>query len=40
MRNEFLTTLPENLSSVSKQNLIKSVKSMYRAKGTTTMKYF
>ena len=36
MRNEFLTTLPENLSgSVSKQNLIKSVKSMYRAKGTT-----
>ena len=36
MRNEFLTTLPENLSSsVSKQNLIKSVKAMYRAKGTT-----
>ena len=35
MRNEFLTTLPENLSgSISKRNLIKNVKSMYRAKGT------
>jgi hypothetical protein len=34
-RNEFLNTLPENLSSgVNKRNLIKNVRSLYRAKGT------
>jgi len=34
-RNEFLNSLPENLnSSVNKRNLIKNVKSLYRAKGT------
>ena len=34
-RNEFLNTLPENLAtSVNKRNLIKNVKSLYRAKGT------
>ena len=34
-RNEFLNTLPESLSSsVNKRNLIKNVKSLYRAKGT------
>jgi len=34
-RNEFLNTLPETLSSgVNKRNLIKNVKSLYRAKGT------
>jgi hypothetical protein len=35
-RNEFLNTLPETLNSgVSKRNLIKNVKSLYRAKGTS-----
>jgi len=34
-RNEFLTTLPENLNSnVNKRNLIKNVKSLYQSKGT------
>ena len=34
-RNEFLTTLPENLNtSVNKRNLIKNIKSLYQAKGT------
>ena len=34
-RNEFLNSLPENLNSgVNKRNLIKNVKSLYRAKGT------
>src|SRR6056300_297975 len=34
-RNEFLKTLTENLnSSVNKRNLIKNVRSLYRAKGT------
>src|SRR6056300_729539 len=34
-RNEFLNTLPENLSTgVDKRKLIKNVKSLYRAKGT------
>ena len=34
-RNEFLNTLPESLdSNVNKRNLIKNVKSLYRAKGT------
>src|SRR6056300_99204 len=34
-RNEFLNTLPENLNSgVNKRNLIKNVRSLYRAKGT------
>src|SRR5210317_2035594 len=34
-RYEFLNTLPENLAtSVNKRNLIKNVKSLYRAKGT------
>ena len=34
-RNEFLNTLPENLATdVDKRNLIKNVKSLYRAKGT------
>ena len=35
MRDEFLQTLPENLNAdVNKRNLIKNVKSLYRAKGT------
>ena len=35
MRNEFLSTLPENLASgVDKRKLIKNIKSMYRAKGS------
>ena len=34
-RNEFLTTLPENLNtSVNKRNLIKNIKSLYQSKGT------
>jgi len=34
-RNEFLSTLPENLSTgVDKRKLIKNIKSVYRAKGT------
>ena len=34
-RNEFLATLPEVLDSeVNKRNLIKNVKSLYKAKGT------
>jgi hypothetical protein len=34
-RNEFLTTLPENLNSnVNKRNLIKNIKSLYKLKGT------
>ena len=34
-RNEFLNTLPENLNAgVNKRNLIKNVKSLYKAKGT------
>ena len=34
-RNEFLNTLPETLDgNVDKRNLIKNVKSLYRAKGT------
>jgi len=34
-RNEFLNTLPENLNvGVNKRNLIKNVKSLYKAKGT------
>src|SRR5210317_1564073 len=34
-RNEFLNTLPENLSTgIDKRNLIKNIKSVYRAKGT------
>src|SRR6056300_1474300 len=34
-RNEFLNTLPENLSNgVDKRKLIKNIKSVYRAKGT------
>jgi hypothetical protein len=34
-RNEFLNTLPENLSNgVDKRKLIKNIKSIYRAKGT------
>ena len=34
-RNEFLNSLPENLNAnVNKRNLIKNVKSLYRAKGT------
>src|SRR5210317_717370 len=34
-RDEFLNTLPENLATdVDKRNLIKNVKSLYRAKGT------
>jgi hypothetical protein len=34
-RNEFLNTLPENLSTgVDKRKLIKNIKSVYRAKGT------
>ncbi len=35
-RNEFLNTLPETLDSgVNKRNLIKNIKSLYRAKGST-----
>ena len=35
-RNEFLATLPEVLDSeVNKRNLIKNVKSLYKAKGTS-----
>ena len=35
-RNEFLNTIPENLDeSVSKRKLIKNIKSVYRAKGTS-----
>jgi hypothetical protein len=34
-RNEFLTTLPENLNTnVDKRKLIKNIKSLYRTKGT------
>ena len=34
-RNEFLNTLPETLeANVNKRNLIKNIKSLYRAKGT------
>jgi hypothetical protein len=34
-RNEFLNTLPETLNTnVNKRNLIKNIKSVYRAKGT------
>ena len=34
-RNEFLTTLPENLNlSVDKRKLIKNIKSLYQLKGT------
>ena len=35
-RNEFLNTIPENLDgSVDKRKLIKNIKSVYRAKGTS-----
>ena len=35
-RNEFLNTIPENLdSALNKRNLIKNIKSVYRAKGTS-----
>jgi len=35
-RNEFLNTIPENLdNSVDKRKLIKNIKSVYRAKGTS-----
>jgi len=35
MRDEFLTTLPENLAAgISKRKLIKNIKSLYRAKGS------
>jgi len=35
-RNEFLNTIPENLDgNVDKRKLIKNIKSVYRAKGTT-----
>ena len=35
-RNEFLATIPEVLNSeVNKRNLIKNVKDMYQAKGTS-----
>jgi len=35
-RNEFLNTIPENLGTgVDKRKLIKNIKSVYRAKGTT-----
>ena len=35
-RNEFLNTLPETLATgLNKRNLIKNVKSLYRAKGTS-----
>ena len=36
MRDEFLETLPENLyTNVDKRKLIKNIRSMYRAKGTS-----
>ena len=35
-RNEFLNTIPENLDdNLDKRNLIKNIKSVYRAKGTS-----
>ena len=35
-RNEFLSTLPENLEpNVNKRNLIKNIKSVYQTKGTS-----
>ena len=35
-RNEFLNTIPENLDAgLNKRNLIKNIKSVYRAKGTS-----
>ncbi len=35
-RNEFLNTIPENLdNSIDKRKLIKNIKSVYRAKGTS-----
>ena len=35
-RNEFLNTIPENLdTALDKRNLIKNIKSVYRAKGTS-----
>ena len=35
-RNEFLNTIPENLDDgIDKRKLIKNIKSVYRAKGTT-----
>ena len=35
-RNEFLNTIPENLDgSIDKRKLIKNIKSVYRAKGTS-----
>src|SRR5210317_470683 len=35
MRDEFLTTLPENLASgVDKRKLVKNIKSLYRSKGS------
>ena len=35
-RNEFLNTIPENLDAgLDKRNLIKNIKSVYRAKGTS-----
>ena len=35
-RNEFLNTIPENLDAgIDKRNLIKNIKSVYRAKGTS-----
>jgi len=35
-RNEFLNTIPENLdATLDKRNLIKNIKSVYRAKGTS-----
>ena len=35
-RNEFLNTIPENLDdNLNKRNLIKNIKSVYRAKGTS-----
>ena len=35
-RNEFLNTIPENLdANLDKRNLIKNIKSVYRAKGTS-----
>ena len=34
-RDEFLATLPESIDAgVDKRNIIKNIKSMYRAKGT------
>ncbi len=36
-RNEFLNTIPENLDdNLNKRNLIKNIKSVYRAKGTSS----